>query len=709
MNKTALNFFYGSMWFKKWQRKAYSVFNSMHRVVNIGKVSFSYILVMIAIPGYAQPDTLIFTKDIDIDEIIVTAKRSPVVYSRLSRIVNTVSDEELQHMPVHSLQDALSYVPGLDIKQRGPEGVQADISIRGGSFDQNLVLFNGINMNDPQTGHFALNIPVDLSAVKEIEILQGSGSRIFGPGAYSGVVNFITQPADSSKAEISLLGGHHDLYKTVFTAHFTTDQFRTMISASRSGSGGYVENTDFDISKVFLHSQYQLPNNTVDFQLGFSDRGFGAQGFYTPQYPHQFESNTSYYSSLSLHSKMDNIHFHPSVYWRRHKDRFELFREASDWYQRENSYFVKGSNDTAKFTPGIYEPWNYYAGHNYHLTDVYGSRMNVTFQSLLGETSLGFDFRSENIWSNVLGNPMDDTLKVRNDPHGFYTKRYTRTLFNSYFEHTIYVGNFVVSGGFLAGWSNEFDRNWNIFPGVDVSYRFSRSLKIFGSLNRSLRLPTFTDLFYSGPSNVGNPDLLPEKNIAAELGLKLDWKNSNAYLTYFYSDADDVIAWVNLDTQNGKQFKTANLTEVKKQGVEMQFKQQFPGTPFFNQVDFHYTYVDQTKDAGDFTSKYALNYLKHKFVSRLHLTPLENTRITIAGIFRDRNGSFPVFDSSENQYLPDRSYQPYWLLNSSLNYYWKNWDFSIEITNLADRDYFDMGHIEMPGRWIKIGVNKKFD
>ena len=167
MNKTALNFFYGSMWFKKWQRKAYSVFNSMHRVVNIGKVSFSYILVMIAIPGYAQPDTLIFTKDIDIDEIIVTAKRSPVVYSRLSRIVNTVSDEELQHMPVHSLQDALSYVPGLDIKQRGPEGVQADISIRGGSFDQNLVLFNGINMNDPQTGHFALNIPVDLSAVKQ--------------------------------------------------------------------------------------------------------------------------------------------------------------------------------------------------------------------------------------------------------------------------------------------------------------------------------------------------------------------------------------------------------------------------------------------------------------------------------------------------------------------------------------------------------------
>src|SRR6056297_3148203 len=184
--------------FQKWQRKNYSVFNTLHRVVNIGKLCFTYILIMLTSPNYAQTDTLTISKNIDIDEIIVTSKRSPVVYSKLSRIVNSLSEEGINDMPAGNLEDALTHLPGLDIKQRGPEGVQADLSIRGGSFDQNLVMLNGINMNDPQTGHFALNLPVDFSAVDKIEILKGSGSRIFGPNAYSGILNIITRPADTN-------------------------------------------------------------------------------------------------------------------------------------------------------------------------------------------------------------------------------------------------------------------------------------------------------------------------------------------------------------------------------------------------------------------------------------------------------------------------------------------------------------------------------
>ena len=191
-------------------------------------------------PNYAQTDTLTISKNIDIDEIIVTSKRSPVVYSKLSRIVNSLSEEVINDMPAGNLEDALTHLPGLDIKQRGPEGVQADLSIRGGSFDQNLVMLNGINMNDPQTGHFALNLPVDFSAVDKIEILKGSGSRIFGPNAYSGVLNIITRPADTNLIDVRLKGGENGYYKTALNTNLSTGDLRTLLSVSKTASAGYI-------------------------------------------------------------------------------------------------------------------------------------------------------------------------------------------------------------------------------------------------------------------------------------------------------------------------------------------------------------------------------------------------------------------------------------------------------------------------------------
>ena len=695
------------MVFQQWQRKNYSVFNSLHRVVNIGKICFTYILVMLATPNYAQTDTLTIGKNVDLEEVVVAAKRSPIVYSKLSRIVNTLSGDEIEQLPAENLQEALSFYPGVDVKQRGPQGVQADLSIRGGSFDQNLVMLNGINMNDPQTGHFALNLPVDLSAVSKIEILKGSGSRVFGPNAFSGVLNIVTRPLDTNLVNLELQGGQNGYYKSALATNLTTGKLRTFLALSHSGSNGYIDNTDFNLSSLFLQSQYHLNISTVDFQFGYSNKGFGAQGFYTPEYPNQFEENNMLFSALSLDINTNQLNTNASVYWRRHKDRFELFRESEDWYQREGDYFVRNDNDTAKYAPGVYESWNYYSGHNYHLTDVYGANVNTDFRSLLGKTSIGFDFRSENIWSNVLGNPMEDTLSVGNDSHGAYTKSYTRTIVNSYLEHTVYIDGFVASIGVLGSWSNEFNRKWKWFPGADLSYNFTKALKVFASANRSLRAPTFTDLFYEGPNNIGNPELKNEHVTSYESGLKWNQRHLSAYLSAFYSNADDVIAWVDTDPDDKGKFKTENLTNLTKKGLEFRFQYRFTQLPLIDAASMNYTYIDQTKDAGKYTSKYSLNYLKNKLVINLRMQPLKQVALNISGHYNDRNGSFLRYDKVNDTYLSDKSYAPYWLFNAKLRYDIDSWDFYIQASNLLDNHYYDMGNIRMPGRWIKIGVHKK--
>jgi len=143
----------------------------------------------------------------DLDEIEVSAQRSPALYSQVARIVSVIERKEIEASPAQSVQDLLEYVAGIDVRQRGAEGVQADVSIRGGTFDQTLILLNGINITDPQTGHHNLNIPVSLSQIERIEILEGPAARVYGPNAFSGAINIVTLQNDSKSVRLQLSGG----------------------------------------------------------------------------------------------------------------------------------------------------------------------------------------------------------------------------------------------------------------------------------------------------------------------------------------------------------------------------------------------------------------------------------------------------------------------------------------------------------------------
>ena len=672
-----------------------------------GLLVFFFLLV----PGgaAAQQDTLVVGDSVDIDEVVVSARRTPVVYPRLSRIVSNVEEGEVDRLPVSGIHDVLDNISGVDVRQRGPMGVQSDLSIRGSSFDQNLVLLNGIDITDPQTGHFALNLPVNLSDVREIEVLKGPGSRVFGPNAFGGAVNIITAPADSSQLELKVGGGSHGFYHATATGSFAVGQTRNHLSFSHSASKGYMKNTDFSTYSLYYQGVADLGQDKLELQLGHKNKGYGAQGFYTPQYPEQYEETGVTLVSLSMNME-GALQVEPSVYWRRHRDRFELFREGGGWYQREGRYWVKGQSDTAKYVPGVYAPSNYYSGHNYHMTDVYGIKTGSSFRWPLGKTAFGFDMRSEQIWSNVLGNPMSDTLAVHGEPHGSYTRKYHRSLVNLYAEHNVYIGNFSLSAGMLASRSNEHQPGWTYYPGVDMSYQLLPWLTSYASYNRSLRMPTFTDLFYQGPSNAGNPNLDPEKIQAYEAGLKVATPFLRGHLSWFYHDAGDLIAWSRREGASEQvQWKARNMTQLINQGLELSLTLRLDKMKGFtagvDRLALHYTNMDQQKTAPGHQSKYSLNYPDEQFKARLS-GHAGNLYYSLTASYYDRAGQYLEYDFSADTYTGEVPFEPYWVMDGKISYEWKQWKLHVEVNNIWDQRHSDIGNIRLPGRWVKLGVGR---
>ncbi|MCK5028127.1 MAG: TonB-dependent receptor [Bacteroidales bacterium] len=668
-----------SLVFENWNAKNYSVFNTLKKVIKITTLSIAYSILLIPVEVLSQTDTTV-TKNLDLDEVIVSAQKAPVVYSQLSRQVTVINENEIKLMPVSDINELLKNFSGIDVRQRGVNGIQSDISIRGGSFDQNLILLNGVNISDPQTGHHSLNLPIDLNSIARIEILEGPGSRVFGPNAFSGAINIITNNFNENFLKVGFVAGDFGLFSENFSGAFTNNKMKHFVSVSKSQSKGYIKNTDFDQYNAFYSTQYSSEIGKIDYQIGYTDKEFGANSFYTPAYPDQFEQTKTTFTSLKFETG-ERLKIIPVVYFRRHKDRFELFR---------------------------YEPATWYTGHNYHLTDVYGIKIDSRLITKLGVTSFGAEQRSENIWSNVLGVAMDDTIKVVGESEGLYTKKYSRTISNYFLEHSFYYNNLSFSAGVLTSWVSENDFNYNFYPGFDLSYRFTNTLNSYITVNKSLRLPTFTDLFYNGPSNIGNINLQPEEAWSYEVGLKFQNKTLNSNFSAYYRDSKNLIAWVKpIDSDPSEKWETQNLTNVLTKGFKITNTLNFDKY-WINQIRIDYNYLEQISKSENYDTKYSLNNLKHNLIININNKLWERINLSWNLRFQDRVGSYTKYDFSINEYAADQDFEPYWLCDLKLSYKYEIITVFMELQNIFNKEYVDIGNIEMPKRWFRAGFNLNF-
>ena len=644
----------------------------------------------------AQIDT------VHIDDVQITSSRIPMLSSETARVYYIIDKEDIKSMPVHSLQDLLEYASNIDVRQRGAEGMQADVSIRGGNVEQTLILLNGFKMNDAQTGHHNLNLPIDIESIEKVEILQGPGNRVFGINAYSGAINFITNAKKAKELKLSLFAGQHNYFGGSASISYNYKIWHNYLSISTKKSDGYlgndsINNTDFNTLNIFYETKFNHKVAKYIVMAGYSDKSFGANSFYTPKFPWQYENTKTIFAGYKALRKGKRYNFEKSFYWKRHQDRFELFRESK--YIRTGNYFAD-NKDTAKYYKGVYNAWNYYPGHNYHRTNLISSIIKFNFKSIIGKSVVGAEYRHVYIKSNVLGNNMDEPINVLFDNFGKYTKEADRFNVNMYVEQVYRKNNFMLAGGISSNYNSDY--KWNYAGGVDASYDFNRNIKLFASVNQALRLPTFTDLYYDGPTNKGNPNLLPETSLTSELGIKYNSKNIKVSLTVFNRLGKNTIDWVRLsDTID---WQAQNITNLITQGAEFSAFYLFEKGIFFKKISISYSYINITKQSSEYISKYALDYLKHKATFSLQHKIYNNFSASWNFRYEDRAGTFSAYNLETRTYAGEQEYKAISLIDLKL--YWQNDYLEVytEASNLLNTEYYEFGNIEMPGIWIKGGV-----
>lgn len=665
--------------FSKWANKGYSLFSTIRKEVVISVLAISYFVSVPVTAVASGRDTSEIKMEYEIDEIEVSASRAPAVYSEIVRALTVIEADEIERAPVASLEDLLGYVAAADIRQRGAQGVQADVSIRGGSFDQTIILLNGINITDPQTGHHNLNIPVSLSQIERIEVLEGPAARVYGPSAFSGAVNIITKQPDNRSIGLKVEGGSHRFLNSNLSGSLQSGKWNHLLAAARKKSDGYIINTDFKISNLFYSALLETEKGNFSFQTGTSGKAFGANSFYSPRFPNQFEETGTVFTSAKWESN-STFHLSPAIFWRSHADKFMLFRE---------------------------NPPDWYSNHNYHRTNIYGANLNSWFRRAGGRTALGAEYRSENILSNVLGKEMTDEKKVPGED-AFYTKSKSRNTVSFFVDHACYFNRLSVSGGLMANYISDRQNTIGFFPGIDVGYEFRPALKAVASFNTSMRMPTFTDLYYSSPTNIGNPELKPEKSMTIEGGLKLNKEFLRGQLIVFYRQGKDMIDWIK---QNSDElWQAQNLTQINSKGAEISF-QLLPKTKWGRgwpeTVSVSYYYNDQEKDNTGFISNYVLDNLNHKFTTSVTRKITEKLFLNLRGTFQDRNGTFTKYENKEA--VGEVAYDPFWLFDGKLMYQSGGFEVYFSANNLFNQSYFDLGNVEQPGRWLTAGIQYEFN
>ncbi len=629
------------------------------------------------------------TDTISLQQHEVVSVANPVAFKHISKTVHIINREQIRNSTANSIDDLLRIYGGADVRSRGAMGVQSDINIRGGGFDQGLIMVNGISLNDPQTGHHNLNQAVDLEDIEKIEIFEGASGRWFGANAFSGGLNIITNTNNAKALDLSMSGGQYGYFAGRLAYSYKIAKLMNKTSVAIKKSDGYVRDTDFSIINLNHNTSLKLNNGLLHFNIGAMDKGFGANSFYTPKYPDQYEHIRTYFTSASFETG-ERIKFKSNVYWRRNLDRFELFREDKNWYVKQGDVFVNDA-DTAGFnTPGGLFP---YKGHNYHRTDVAGADAGVKFESLLGKTSFDLSFKNEKIISNVLGESMNDTIFISNSD-GFYTKSKNRNNINFAVNQLIIKNNLNLSLGMSVFYNDDFGTY--LSPGIDMGYFITRNIKVFASSNHAIRLPTFTDLYYQGPTNKANPDLKPETSISTEAGIKLFYDNINASFSGFYRLGRDIIDWIKYDT--GGKWQSANLTSLNTYGVSLSLNYSFMNK-FINFGGLKYSWITSGKQNSGIISLYALDFLKHNFNLYVNHDILKNLSASWSLAIQKRNGSYIDFRTSRQT-----DYKTNTLLNLKLIYELRNFELNVSANNLLGKQYYDIGNVLQPGLWLIGGI-----
>ena len=545
------------------------------------KKYFPQLLLCLSVNVFAQQDQdTVSVKQLN--EVIVRSSRIDLPLSENARSIQVITKENIRQAGVNTVADLLQQVAGIDIRRRGIAGTQADLYIRGGSFDQTLLLIDGIKLDDAQTGHHTLNLALPLEVIERIEIIKGPAARIFGQNAFTGAINIVTKSTLDTTGVVNVQGGSYGQVNAEITMGTSNENSSILAHYSAKTAEGYRYNTDFYNQNIFLKGQFNKQGSTpIDFIASFSERKFGANGFYAlPTYADQYEETQGSLVAFSSRINKGNWLFKPRLYWRRGQDEYIFVRD----------------------NPSIYR--------NLHITQKIGFAFDASNTNKLGQTGLGIDFAYVSIASNNLGD----------------RSRFITTFFA---EHRFLLSNDQLDITPGVAVTNYTDFGMQFFPGIDIGFALNEQLRVYGNAGYTYRIPTFTDLYYSDPTTLGNEDLKPEEALTEELGLRWNKNNWQLSVAAFLRQAENLIDYVRPTEE--ERFEATNIREVNTHGVELEATSQFTLGKQPQRLQMGYVYLnDDVKAISINASRYTINSLRHHFTFNFASTITKNLTGNIA-------------------------------------------------------------------------------
>jgi len=560
--------------------------------------------------------------------IVVTGTYDPIPLEDADRAIRAMETKSLE-LVSNSIADLLRLDSSLDLQARSPNGVQSDLSIRGGNFGQTLILLDGLRLNDAQSGHHNMDVPVPLELIHSVEILKGSGSTLYGSDAVGGVVNFITRPPEASEFRLRGAAGNFGANQERGMFSLVEDKWTEQFSASRDFSTGFIPDRDYRNLSLASVTHVSTRLGFTDLILANNDRPFGADQFYG-NYNSWERTRTWFAGVRQALGKRTEVAFA----YRRHTDLFVLLRDNPQYFT--NRHVSEGWQATVR------------------RDDPLGRNVRIHY---------GLEGYRDSIDSNNLGHHERDRGAGYVSIDARAAKRFS----------------------FTAGVREEVygTRQTQFSPSVSVGYWVAPSLKLRAGASHAFRLPSYTDLYYHDPANVGSPNLKPEKAWSYEGGLDWNWRRVRGDVTVFERRETNDIDYVRYSTTDI--WRATNFERLSFTGVEASVRFDAPKHQL---IELQYTGLHGAQDAlANAYSKYTFNYPIH--------SGLVSWQVTLPGqiVTRVRVGAL-------ERYARD----PYGVLDVYAAMTRGRVHPFLQLTNLTDTVYQEIYGVPMPGRAFVGGV-----
>lgn len=616
----------------------------------------------------------------ELDPVAVSASLSPEKTSRTGRNIFVIRGDKFANLPVHSIDDLLRYLPGLEVQARGPMGAQSDLVLRGGTFQQVLVVLDGVRLNDPITGHFSSYIPLAPAEIDRIELLKGAASAIYGADAVGGVIHIFTkaftavQGIQRSSAGAQLTVGEYGLLNGKAGGFYSNG--KTAIGAgivSNNASGqplrgtrGYFHNHSASLSLA----HYFTSRLNLALRTGYDDRDFAAQNFYTASLA---DTATERVRSL----------------W----NQLQLTYTGSKHTMRLSAGY-KHMKDSFAFNPKTPANINRSALWQALLTD----DIRVSEKAHL---VTGIQFVNKGIRSNDRGN-------------------HNNTQAAAFVTWNQQAGaHFFLAPAVRAEWNER--SGWELVPQVNVSYRHDQ-FQLRASAGKTIRDADFTERFnnynrtlVASGNRIGNPALEAERSFSYEGGADFFiGHNLKLSATYFKRDHSNLIDYIRTPYANmprkenlsptGVYDLAKNVSKVETSGYEtdLQYARRWGNAQQFwlsagwvwissnssnNQPSFYVS--SHAKFLTNFSAQYS-----NKWFS-----------IGVNGLYKERQ---PM--SAASPHIAAVS-ADYFVMNAKLEaFVWKRMaTVFVQADNLFDRSFTDLLGSRMPGRWFMGGFRISLD